>query len=68
MRQKRREVRITNTLELFCSLVCLVYLSRLAVQVDHVDFVPVSHPQAAAFGEAAANGLHHVRAERHHKV
>ena len=33
------------------------YLNLLAVHVNHMDSVPVSHPQTATFGKAAADGL-----------
>lgn len=47
---------------------CWVYFGGFAVQVDHVDFVPVSHPEAAAFGQAAADRLHGEGSQRHHVV
>lgn len=44
------------------------HLNLLAVNVNHVDSVPVSHPQAATFCEAAANGLQWVCSKWHHWV
>lgn len=36
------------------------YLDLSALHVNHVHFVPISYPQLATFGKAAANGLHGV--------
>lgn len=65
LRGKRHTHSVCNSVALLGGL---GYLSRPAVQVDHVDFVPISHPQTSAFGEAAANRLHGVRSKSHHIV
>lgn len=64
MVSRRVSMRQNNTLQ----VLPVSYLNLLAVNVNHVDSVPISHPHVTTFCKAATNRLQGVWSKWHHWV